>query len=335
MKALGTLDETALGEDLVRQLRGTLASDQRNKEKNRWKDPATAKKSVNLAEALYASRRISTQEFVFYAVNPVEGIHEARWLDGTYDAELRPIDGALNAIREQHGLEPDEYWLVGDAPDEYVRLETEYEAILDRKFIKTLEEFGLRELIQLRKENREKFDLLRERGRRSVFHRDELKLAIRDIALRYENEARQAANVGAYSAAIICLGAGIEGLLLLRCLQSKKKASRVARSLPSRIKPRSPDDPSGWSFETLIEVCLAAGWLPPVETSFARYNVAGLAHVLRRMRNYVHPGRRAREQPWSEADVRDYENADAIYVVLFSILGKVSAHKGELKGPDG
>jgi hypothetical protein len=52
------------------------------------------------------------------------------------------------------------------------------------------------------------------------------------------------------------------------------------------------------------------------------------------MRNYVHPGRRAREQPWSEADVRDYEDANAIYVVLFSILGKVSAHKGELKGPD-
>ena len=82
------------------------------------------------------------------------------------------------------------------------------------------------------------------------------------------------------------------------------------------------------TFETLIEVCLEAGWLPPVETSVARYDTAGLAHLLRLMRNHVHPGRHAREKPWSETDEREYQDADAIYVVLPSTLGKVRRSKG-------
>ena len=168
---------------------------------------------------------------------------------------------------------------------------------------------------------------MRERGRRTVFHSNELILAIRDVVLRYEDEAKEAAKIGAYSAAIICLGAGIEGLLLFRCLRSKKKAGQISQTLLKRVRPRSPDDPTTWTFETLIEVCLKAGWLPPVETSLARYNVSALAHNLRLMRNYVHPGRQAREQPWSEADKRDYQDANSIYVVLLSILGRVSTDK--------
>jgi hypothetical protein len=326
LKALARLDERALGGELVKHLRSTLAS-RRGKEKTKREDPETARNFIDLAKALYASRRISTQEYVIYAVNPVEEIHTARWLDGAYDTDLGPIDSALETIKAQHGLRPEQDWHRGEGPDDYVRLQAEYEVVLERKFLETLDEFGLVDLSSLRKENRKEFDRRRERGRRSVFHRDEFKHAVRDVAIRYENEARLAADVGAYSAAIICLGAGIEGLLLLRCLRSKKKTEQVARSLPSKIKPRSPDDPSSWRFETLIEVCLAAGWLPPIETPLARYNVAGLAHALRSMRNYVHPGRRAREQPWSEADQRDYQDANDIYVVLFSILAKISSRK--------
>jgi hypothetical protein len=151
-----------------------------------------------------------------------------------------------------------------------------------------------------------------------VFHKDEITSALKDIVVRYEEDAHRAASAKAYSAAITLLGAGLEGLLLLRCLRSKQKSLRVARALPKQQRPRFPDDPTKWSFETLIDTCLAAGWLPPVSTSVAQYNPAGLAHILRLMRNYVHPGRHARERPWSVADKDDYKDAEAIYVTLMS-----------------
>jgi hypothetical protein len=94
----------------------------------------------------------------------------------------------------------------------------------------------------------------------------------------------------------------------------------VARSLPRRKQPRSPNDPATWTFENLIQVCMAAGWLPPVSTEVATYNPAGLAHLLRTMRNHIHPGRRVRERPWLEAEVGEYKDAEAIYVTLLATL---------------
>jgi hypothetical protein len=329
MEALSRLDERALGNSLVQQLRDTISPPRTGTEKADWKNPERAKKFVALAKALYAARRISTAEYVIYACNPVESIHDDRWFNGSYNAELSPIDKELGRIREEYGLKGDEAWYRGDEPNEYSQLETVYETILNEKFVEILEEFGLTDLAQLKREDPERFDELRERGRRTVFHKDEFVAAIRDVVIRYEIEARQAASTGAYSAAIACLGAGIEGLLLLRCLRSKKKATQISQTLPRRIRPRSASDLSSWTFETLIEVCLAAGWLPAVETTVARYNSAALAHTLRVMRNYLHPGKRARERPWSEADEREYQDANSIYLVLLSTLGKDFRRKGK------
>jgi hypothetical protein len=181
----------------------------------------------------------------------------------------------------------------------------------------------------LHEQNRAEFKRLRERGRRSVFHRDELASSIRDIVVRYEEDARKAAFAGAYSAAVTLLGAGIEGLLILRCLRSNQKALRIAQELPKplRSRARNLEDPSRWTFEVLIEVCLKAGWLRPVSTEIADFDTAGLAHLLRSMRNHVHPGKHARERPWLETDERDYKDAEAIYVALLSTLGHIRREK--------
>jgi len=292
-----------------------------------WKDPVFALKSLALVTVLYLSGRISKQTYFYWAAYFVEAVHEERWLDGKYENELDPISQAMDDIERQHGLQPDESWSRGTGPEEYIRLNSQYEAVLDAKVLETLREFGLDDLADLKEQTPREFERLRERGRRSVVHRDELALAIRDVVLLYEEDARRAASVEAYSAAVIALGAGVEGLLLLRCLRSSQKASRIASKLPKRLRPRFPDDHTTWTFETLIEVCLKAGWLPPVDTSVGRYNPAGLAHLLRLMRNYVHPGRHARERPWLETDEREYQDANAIYVVLLSILGKIRSNK--------
>ncbi len=234
---------------MVQQLRSAISPSQIDKGKTDKKSPDRDTKFIGLAKALYAARRISTAEYVIYACHPVESIHDDRWLDGGYDGELGSINNALDRIKGEYGLKPDEFWRRGDGPEEYIRLEAEYDAILERKFIEVLDEFGLKDLAQLKRQDPKKFDQLRERGRRIVFHPDEFAPAVRDVVIQYENEARQAANAGAYSAAITCLGAGIEGLLLLRCLRSIKKAQQISQTLPRRIRPRS-DNPDAWTFET-------------------------------------------------------------------------------------
>jgi len=327
LAALDRLNNRALGEELLSEIVGMVSASHGDRDSWSWKNPDAVRESVVLGQALYASRRISRQEYIFFAASPVEGIHESRWIDGEYE-ELQPIQQAIDAVLKESGLGPDEYWAIGEGPEKYTSLNDQYSAILEKNLLRTLREFGLNDLADLREQNPDGFEKLRERGRRSVFHKEEIVFAIKDIVVRYEEDARRAASAKAYSAAVTLLGAGVEGLLLLRCLRSKQKSLRVASTLPKRQRPRFPDDPTKWNFETLIDTCLAAGWLPPVSTPVAQYDPAGLAHTLRLMRNYVHPGRHARDRPWLETDEEDYKDAEAIYVTL---LAAVLASRGRVK----
>ena len=232
--ALRRLNDRAMGEREVRRLRDILSFS--DKDSDQRKDIAHVRERVAFAKALYVTRRISRQQYVFFASVPVEGLHDARFFDGLYQKELGPIDEALNNIRKKCGLGPDEFWYRADAPNEYRELEKQYEAILDNNFKKLLIELKLEDLLSIFERSQTEFDLLRERGRRSIFHADEYFLAVRDIVVQYEKEARQAAIAGAYSVAVTSLGAGLEGLLLIRCLRSPKKAARIAKDLPKRLR---------------------------------------------------------------------------------------------------
>lgn len=326
-KALERLDGRALGEDLLQIIKKTVP---RSRDKRNRDEVEHTKNMVTIVQALHASRRITDQEYVFYGSSTIEFIHDSRQMAGQYDDELSEIAAAIDAIEKEAGLKPDEYWLRKDAPEEHQKLNDQYEAILEARFIATLYEFGLDDLAKLREHDDEEFDRLRERGRRSVHHKGMDEAALLDIVLRYEDEARRAAKVRAYTAAVTMLGAGLEGLLLLHCLESRAKAKATAESLPRRSRPRTPSDPATWTFENLIHVCLSAGWLPPITTEVATHNPAGLAHLLRAMRNYIHPGRRVRERPWLEAEVGEYKDAEAIYVALISSLPSRSSKKDAL-----
>jgi hypothetical protein len=322
-KALAKLEERALGEHLLDQVRSYFDS---KKFMNRrlWQDADEVKQAVIAAKALYVARRLSTQEYTFYALLPVEQYHGERIYH-----ELMPISIKLEEIRKQHALKEDEDWPIGQGPKEYIKLNKQWEAADDSKFLDRLREFGLDDLADLKVNNSTDFDQLRERGRRAVFHRDDQVVVITDIVIRYEKDARRAASVAAYSAAVTALGAAIEGLLILRCLKSLTKASRVAGRLPRRIRPSSlhVKEPIAWHFETLIEVCYRAGWLPQFKTETIRFDSAGLAHLIRLLRNHVHPGRHFRERPWSEIDERDFRDAEAIYTILFNTLKKTLTEK--------
>jgi hypothetical protein len=327
VSALERLDDRTLGNAVLPEI--AKATQEVRGSQGSLNDPAYIKKQVVLTEALYLSRRISRSEYVYFASSPIETINEECQLDGQFDDELHEIKQEIEATDKESGLLPHQYWPKGQAPDEfrsrYKALEGLYSEVIERHFMAALKEFGLDDLANLRERSPDEFDRLRERGRRSLHHKGEDIPALKDIVVRHEEDASRVASAKAYTAGIILLGAALEGLLLIRCLRSKQKATRTASALSKKTRPQFPDDPTKWRFETLIATCLSAGWLPRISTQYAVYPPADLADVLRNMRNLVHPGRCAREKPWSETDERDYRDAEAIYVTLRSkLLGRRS-----------
>lgn len=329
MKALERLDDRVFGTAALPIVAKSAKSSRKDKGQGFYKDAVYVQKQVLLSKALYISRRISRSQYVVFACVPVETLNEERWLDGTFENELRRIQEQIDALDKESGLPQNHYWPRGQAPEEfqnrYDALEAQYSAVIESHFIAALREFGLDDLADLRESDTKEFDRLRERGRRSIFHKDEHVRVLKDIVVRHEEEASRAASAKAYTAGVILIGAALEGLLLIRCLRSKQKAIRAAGTLSRRQRPLPSDDPTKWKFETLISTCLSAGWLPRISTEYAQYAPASLADILRNMRNLVHPGRCMRESPWSETDERDFKDAEAIYVALRSrLLGRRS-----------
>ena len=138
--ALGRLDERALGQTLLQQVREVVADIRSDAGSNSWKDPGKAMKSVLLAKALYFSRLVSTQEYIFFAVSPAENVHDGRWFDGVYDTDLKLIKQRMKEIEEEYEVGPDEYLPVSEGPEEYRELSRQYDEILNTKFNETLRE---------------------------------------------------------------------------------------------------------------------------------------------------------------------------------------------------
>jgi len=317
--AFRELEERAIASALLPEMVAAQKQVRLDKQKDRWKDPEAAKSRIQFGAAMYLARRISFQEYIFLVAHASEGVHDGRINDGAYP-ELKSLSSSMRQVELAHGLTPGQYWLIKDAPPEYRRLSTKWNAAAHRRLSETVTELEGQAAAALFQSDTIKFKRLRERGRRSFFHKDELVPALADTIKRYEREARASAEAGAFTAAVTLLGASMEGLLLLRCLRSRAKASRIAKELPKKQRPRDPSSPARWSFDNLIQICLRAGWLPVVHTSAVSFRPDGLAHLLRQMRNYIHPGKVCADRPWIEAERRDFEDAEVIYTTLFSTV---------------
>jgi len=280
-----------------------------------WSDPDQVAQQVWIAKTLFEARRISLSQYVFFASSPVEQLHESRIMDKYYPDLNALLDHPVDTYAPDDNVDPHRV-----AEQDSDELDELFSIRSNRHLVELLRNFSLADLADLFEMDREEFDRHRERGRRAVHHSKEFAAALKDVVLRYESDARRAAEAGAYSAAVTLLGAGLEGVLLLRCLKSRTKAQRIAKSLPKSQRPRHIDDPLSWSFDTLIAVCETCNWLPTFEAETRYFRTAGLAHAIRLMRNNVHPGRQIRESPWSETTERDYADAEGIYVLLLSVL---------------
>jgi hypothetical protein len=277
-----------------------------------WKTPTSVRAWLELVSALWRARRIPWAQYVFFVGSAVEHFHEGRWLDDEYRAELGPLQARMREL-EAAGEE--------DGP-EHAAVNAEYETVLDRKLAETFAQLAPPDVAQIFANEHRLYEELRERGRRYVHNSKDYQQALRDLATEIYDEATRAAAAGTYRAAVTLLGASMEALLLLRCLRSAKRAQKIAKALPRRLRSRIGPSIEAWSFETLVEVCDRAGWLPSLSTELARYNPGGFAHSLRLMRNWIHPGREARERPWQSAFREDYDLALALYTLVATALAR-------------
>jgi len=324
-RVLNRLEERAFANQQLKDLSDAAKA---TRQKRGWyEDPEAVRTWIALIQALFNARRISGQQYTFLAASAAENVHYARISNGEC-ADIAALEKEIDAVERSHGLARDEHWPTGEAPKEHDELTTKYGQILQKHFADVLSEFALDHIAALVRDDLPEFYRCRERGRRALHHKTAITPIILDIVARYEQEARKTASIGAFSGAVILLAAALEGLLVLRCLRSKRKAQQHAAALPKNKSPRYCDKPTTWTFEALIDTCLSAGWLPTVQMETTTVNPDALAHSLRSMRNNVHPGRMAKDRPWVEIDAHDYADADAIYTTLFAT---VSGTRGRSK----
>ena len=283
-------------------------------------DEAAVRDQLDLARLMLAGGRFTEAEYCFYALFQVERIHEYRWLGGRYDRELRPILRAIERIERSHGLEEDEYFAPDDAPDEWRALDREFESILGRRLEDALAEFGLTELLALRRRDREQYELLRETGRLSFFEAADVEANLLNLLQVLEREAERAAAAEAYWAACSMLGRAAEARLALHCRRRPGLVGDAAARIPRDLRPAG-DDPLVWNRQQLAAVAVAGGWLQNLPDERLVIELVGWLAELPADR----PGLQilAGDQPWLGGS--EYRSSRDAYAALRSSL--------ELAGP--
>ncbi|HTV07077.1 MAG TPA: hypothetical protein VME86_17035 [Acidobacteriaceae bacterium] len=117
------------------------------------------------------------------------------------------------------------------------------------------------------------------------------------LALFYHREAKKCAKGRAYLAACVMQGAALEASLHAMCFlyPEKVKVTGVYQKKKFRRKRSKALD---FKFHELIDIADELSWFPSKKITWGRRTtLAGFAHELRKLRNYVHPGVWAPEHP--------------------------------------
>ena len=254
---------------------------------------------------------------------PIERVHEERLLGGLYESDLGEIEAGMEAIRKREGLDDDEYWPIGEGPEDLEELEQQYSGVLDRKLEETLREYGLDDIADLYHMDREAYDARREQGRRLAFEEISQEEQIQTVQERLESEAEVCANGRAYYAATVMIGSAMEAALLSACLKHLDRVLSVRDRLPKSERPNGKN-PKRWRLVELTRIASEAGWLP--EFTVGDRSVSSRTHVasLRGLRNLVHPSRHL-----TDAINRDMESGYANSRAAYNLLKRHLAESGE------
>lgn len=270
-----------------------------------------------LAGALEPSFRFLMRVFV------IEQVHDQRYMDGSYDEDLVDISAKIDAIHQREGLEEGTTWTIGNGPADWEELNNRYDGILDKKFEETLREYGLIDIADLYRDDRESYYAKREEGRLLAFSGKSELEELSAIQLKFETEAHACVRNNAYHAAATMIGSAMEAALLFACL-NRQDVAQAARSLiPANKRPKSAN-PKEWTFAQLAKVADEAGWLPNVAVADVVLSSRHLIDMVRRIRNMVHPGRHLSDTVVLDIESQ-YASVHATYVLLKRVLLATSA----------
>lgn len=258
----------------------------------------------------------------FHRSSAIEHVSEQRWLDGFYENELGSINSGLDSIREREGLDDDEYWSVGEGPDDYEELNREYSHVLDAKLEETLCEYGLLEMADLHKQNRSVYNARREEGRRIVFEDPSDLERLDSIQKQFEIEAEACAGCGAFHASAAMIGSAVEASLLKVCLKHRDIAMESRERLPPHKRPKRANMYK-WGLMDLALVAEEAGWLQVFMVEDVEVlKTSSLISKIQRLRNLVHPGRHIAQKSALDVTV-SYDVARASYVLLRHFMTRI------------
>jgi hypothetical protein len=238
-RALNHIRSRVAGEIALKEI--LTQFDPRERKRSVEEHEATLPLNMKLATALFEAGKITEAEYFFHCGFYIVDLHERYLTDGFYDPELKEICVAMEEIERRHGLKDNQYWLVSDAPTDYRHESQKYDSIVEKKQIELFRRFAPPLLIDRLEKNSEEFWNLYERGRRSVFEKDDHLASVLDLVDLYEREAEKCANVEAYYAASAMLGSAAESRMLLECLRELARVRTLVRRLPEKQRPRSPD----------------------------------------------------------------------------------------------
>jgi hypothetical protein len=145
--------------------------------------------------------------------------------------------------------------------------------------------------------------------KRSSLSKEKYQL-LRKIILRYHSEAEKCASVRAYYAACVMLGAAFEAMLLQMCDLLEDEVAQAILKLPR--KPKGSIE--HWGLDDLIEIAVAAEWLPVRRgPNLAEPGIGEMVHLIRRLRNLSHPGVHLREMDEVPITAAYYRVAYALF----------------------
>lgn len=135
--------------------------------------------------------------------------------------------------------------------------------------------------------------------------------ALLSLIDRYHTEAQRAAKARAYYAACALIGSALEGSLLAMCTVRKSEVEQhIAALAPDQRPPKAAQD---WALNQLIALAAALAWLPARPNKHARRRIGDWIHVVRELRNLVHPGKHIREYPRVRVGSRHWSDAQALF----------------------
>lgn len=108
-------------------------------------------------------------------------------------------------------------------------------------------------------------------------------------------EAQRCSEKRAYYAGCALKGAVLEGWLICMCYIFIDDVRNYLADIPVKRHPKGQI--WNWDLNNLIEIAKALQWLPARRGKHGPLKVADWAHLVRELRNLVHPGRHIRDYP--------------------------------------